>query len=86
MGNYLERYPHLREIEHEFLEGRLDLAEDNIDDAMENGSLPATIFFLNKRGGSRNYGDRTELSGPRGQPILVSAKVLNLTAEDISAA
>lgn len=55
----------------------LDFAESNLFQAIQSksmGAVTATIFYLKCKGKGRGYIDRTEFSGPDGNPIDINVK------------
>lgn len=63
--NYLKRYPRLQEVLKECRSKRIDVAESNLDKALDNGEQWATLFTLKMQGKDRGYIEKqqTELSG-----------------------
>ena len=47
----------------------LDVAESNVHRGIHEGSETYTRYFLDRKGRSRGYSPRAELSGPGGEPL-----------------
>lgn len=65
----------LSRIVFEERESFLDVAENALYDAIIDGNIVATIFFLKTQGKSRGYIERAELSGPNGLPFQAQIEV-----------
>lgn len=67
--NYINRYKTLKKIKEELEENYIDLAENKLIKAVNEGNLTAIIFYLKCKGKNRGYIERHELTGKDGGPI-----------------
>jgi len=66
---WLEKFPEFKQSVSDSLESRLDQAEESLDTAVKMLDVPAIKYILDKKGGSRGYGEKTE--GPQTQIAIV---------------
>lgn len=79
--NYVERSPKLQKVKSEVEEATLDLAENKLIGAMQDGNLTAVIFYLKCKGKSRGYVEKSEIIGPR--PKVVKVDLRSMTTADL---
>ena len=66
---YRRRYPSLQKVVDDCVEANLDLAEQQLIKAIENGSLSAIVFYLKTKGRRRGYAERREAAGKDGETL-----------------
>lgn len=71
--NYSVRYPEVKEALHDIKEARKDLAEEKLQDNIEDGKETSLIFYLKTQAKDRGYIEKQEIqhSGTPGEPINV---------------
>ena len=57
---YLKRYPELNQVLEDARERQIDDAETQLQNQIDQGNVPATIFFLKTQGKQRGFVERTE--------------------------
>ena len=62
---YINRYPKLQALEMEIADRTVDLAEDKLLKAIEQGNMTAIIFYLKTKGKHRGYTQKQEPGGAR---------------------
>ena len=62
---YINRHPKLQVLEAEIADRTVDLAEDKLLQAIEQGNMTAIIFYLKTKGKHRGYTQKQEPDGAR---------------------
>jgi len=66
---FVKRRPHLQDYRDAQVEIVLDVAENNVVTGIYNGDDKYTRWYLDRKGQSRGYVTRQEVSGPGGAPV-----------------
>jgi hypothetical protein len=69
LENFFKRRPHLQDYRDQQIEMVLDIAENNVIQGVYGGDDKYTRYFLDRKGQSRGYVTRQEVSGPGGAPV-----------------
>ena len=58
--NYISRHDELKEIEAQCVKDQLDIAESKLFQHIEDGNIPALLFYLKCKGKARGYVEREQ--------------------------
>ena len=60
ISNYISRHDELKEVEAQCVENQLDIAESKLFQHIEDGNIPALLFYLKCKGKARGYVERDQ--------------------------
>lgn len=81
---YIDNSPKLQRIIAHYRQRRVDKAELKLEQAIDRGEPWAISMALRTLGRDRGYAERTEVTGPNGQPTHVVIEYTNNWREDTS--
>ena len=60
IANYIRRHDELRKVEAQCIEDQLDIAESKLFQHIEDGNIPALLFYLKCKGKGRGYVEKEQ--------------------------
>ena len=60
ISNYVSRHDELKEVAAQCVEDQLDIAESKLFQHIEDGNIPALLFYLKCKGKDRGYIEREQ--------------------------